>query len=62
MPAIRRFVAESTAIIVVVALLAPGGGTGGGQVAGAQAGSAEAAFKPEELEQIAAPIARHPDP
>ena len=73
---IRRFVAISTAILVMVSLLAPSGGaqtTGGAPTSGAAASSppatggtqtatAKPPFKPEELEQIVAPIALYPDP
>ncbi|MGH7393027.1 MAG: DUF3300 domain-containing protein, partial [Candidatus Rokuibacteriota bacterium] len=69
MSVVRRFIAGSMMIILVAALHVPSGGaqtggapTGGPQAVGPQAGGAEPVFKPEELEQIVAPIALHPDP
>ena len=66
-----RMIAASSGVLLTVSLLAPGGGaqTGApppGSPQGAQptaeGAAAAPAFRPEELEQIAAPIALYPDP
>jgi len=66
-----RVIAAASGTLLLVSGLAPGGNaqtsapqTGSTQAAqpGAEGGPAAPAFKPEELEQIAAPIALYPDP
>src|SRR5262245_33270462 len=65
-PWVRRVIAVSNAFLLLVTVLVPGAGaqTGAPAQPPAPEGGAPAAptFKPEELEQIAAPIALYPDP
>jgi Protein of unknown function (DUF3300) len=55
----RRVIAASSGVLLVVSLLVPGGSAQTGAPEGAPAAPT---FKPEELEQIVAPIALYPDP